>query len=103
MGLKEMRKKSGLRQKEAASLFGIHYRTYQNYENGVTSPDMETAAKFARYFGCTIGDLFDLKEGISSLTAVEQKLLGVFRSLSPEQQDFVYTAATEFYKRFIAS
>lgn len=48
-------------QKEAANVFGLKYRTYQNYELGNTSPDMDTAAEFARYFKCTIGDLFDLE------------------------------------------
>ena len=63
MSLKDLRQRSGLTQKEAASVFGLKYRTYQNYELGNTSPDMDTAAEFARYFKCTIGELFDLEEG----------------------------------------
>lgn len=87
MSLKSMRKASGLTQKGAADLFGIKYRTYQNYENGITSPDMDTAAKFARHFGCTIGDLFDLKEGSSiSLDENEQSLIDLYRSMDDDER-----------------
>lgn len=83
MSLKTKRIERGLTQREAAELFGLKYRTYQNYENGVTSPDMDTAAEFARYFGCTIGDLFDLEEGArKGLSQDEQKLLDLYRKLS---------------------
>lgn len=90
MGLKEMRESSGMSQKEAAAFFGFYYRTYQNYENGVTSPTMDDAARLARYFNCTIGDLFDLEEGIKpALSANEQRLLNAFRSLDESQQSTV--------------
>lgn len=83
MSLKTKRVERGLTQREAAELFGLKYRTYQNYENGVTSPDMDTAAEFARYFGCTIGDLFDLEEGArQGLSQDEQKILDLYRRLS---------------------
>ena len=86
MGLKDMRKQAGLTQVAAAELFKLKYRTYQNYENGVTSPGMDTAAMFARYFGCSIGDLFDLREGSSScaLTQREQSILRLFGKLNDE-------------------
>ncbi len=39
-GLKELRIKNGFTQKEIASFLNMPYRTYQNYEEGVTSiPD----------------------------------------------------------------
>lgn len=84
MSLKSKRKQSGLTQKQAAELFSLKYRTYQNYENGVTSPDMDTAAMFARHFNCTIGDLFDLEEGVPSLPVDEEKLLATYRQLNHE-------------------
>ena len=73
----------GLTQKDAAEIFGLKYRTYQNYENGVTNPEMDTAAKFARYFGCTIGKLFDLEEGSDQITSQDEKeLIDLYRRLS---------------------
>lgn len=87
MSLKDRRQQSGLTQKEAAEVFGLKYRTYQNYELGNTSPDMDTAAEFARYFGCTIGELFDLEEGCSEhIGAADRELLGLFNSMSADGQ-----------------
>lgn len=94
MSLKSKRIESGITQKEAADMFGIKYRTYQNYENGVTSPDMDTAAKFARYFSCTIGDLFDLEEGQKDrLDQKEEELLEIFRRLTDEGKSALIAAA----------
>lgn len=84
MSLKNKRKAAGLTQRAAAEVFGLKYRTYQNYENGVTSPDMDTAAQFARYFNCSIGELFDLEEGSESisLSPVDRKLLNLASQLN---------------------
>jgi len=82
MNLKEARKNSGLTQDEAADMFNLKFRTYQNYENGVTTPTMEKAAEFARYFKCSIAELFDLEDGAKySLTKDERILLSDYRKL----------------------
>ncbi len=82
MSLKDLRNQAGLTQKEAAELFGLKYRTYQNYELGNTSPDMDTAAEFARYFNCTIGELFDLEEGdAEQIGSAERELLSYFSAM----------------------
>lgn len=94
MSLKTKRLERGLTQKEAAELFGLKYRTYQNYENGVTSPDMDTAARFARYFDCTIGDLFDLEEGVrKGLSQDEQRLVDLYRKLPDSGKTALLTTA----------
>lgn len=89
MGLKAKRKAAGLTQQQAADLFGIKYRTYQNYENNVTTPDMDTAAKFARYFHCTIGELFDLKEGMND----QNELLDIFNQMNTDGRDVLLVIA----------
>ena len=100
MGLKEMREKSGMSQKEAAAYFGFYYRTYQNYENGVTSPTMDDAARLARHFNCTIGDLFDLEEGVKpALTSSEERLLEAYRSLETDVQEHVLATVEALAKR----
>ncbi len=82
MSLKDLRQRSGLTQKQAADVFGLKYRTYQNYELGNTSPDMDTAAAFARYFNCTIGELFDLEEGDNKqVGGPERELIELFGSM----------------------
>nr|WP_314638713.1 helix-turn-helix transcriptional regulator [uncultured Olsenella sp.] len=101
MGLKDLRKASGITQKEAADLFGLKYRTYQNYENGQTSPSMDMAAEFARYFNCTIGDLFDLKDGAeASLSDDERNLIDVFRSLDAHGKMALISAANGLAENF---
>lgn len=87
MGLKEKRKARNLTQAELASMFGIGYKTYQNYENGRTSPTMEQAAQLARYFNCTIGELFDLKEGNSDdHNNCENKLIYLYHKMSEKEK-----------------
>lgn len=83
MGLRDKRKARNLTQAELASMFNIGYKTYQNYENGRTSPTMEQAAQLARYFNCTIGELFDLKEGNNEdYDNCENKLIYLYRKMS---------------------
>ncbi len=83
MGLRDKRKSRNLTQAELASMFNIGYKTYQNYENGRTSPTMEQAAQLARYFNCTIGELFDLKEGNNEdYDNCENKLIYLYRKMS---------------------
>lgn len=66
-------------------MFGLKYRTYQNYELGNTSPDMDTAAEFARYFKCTIGELFDLEEGDGEqIGGPDRELLNLFNSMNKD-------------------
>ncbi|MBR0403792.1 MAG: helix-turn-helix transcriptional regulator [Eggerthellaceae bacterium] len=101
MSLKDKRKESGMTQHQAAELFGIKYRTYQNYENGVTSPDMDTAAVFARHFSCTIGDLFDLEEGAAaSLEPEEARLVEMFRNMTPDGRAALLAVCREFARIF---
>lgn len=101
MSLKSLRKASGMTQKGAADFFGIKYRTYQNYENGITSPDMDTAAQFARHFGCTIGDLFDLEEGgLTGLDKQEQELIDLVKSMNKDGQDALLIIARGLASRF---
>lgn len=100
MGLKEKRIESGLNQHEAADLFNLKYRTYQNYENGTTTPTMETAAMFARHFSCTIGELFDLEEGgQDALPEDETELLGLYREMSEKKRATLLDVARAFCEK----
>lgn len=101
MSLKDLRQRSGLTQKEAANVFGLKYRTYQNYELGNTSPDMDTAAEFARYFKCTIGELFDLEEGDGEqIGGPDRELLNLFNSMSKDGQKALMATAKGLAETF---
>ena len=48
--LKELRLKSTYLQKELASLIGVSVRTFQDYEQGKTEPNIEKVIKLADTF-----------------------------------------------------
>lgn len=49
--LKQLRKEKGLTLDEIQSKTGIKRGTYNNYENGVTEPKLETWQNLADFFG----------------------------------------------------
>lgn len=85
MSLKQKRKALKLTQADMAEKFGLTRQTYQNYENGKTEPTLEVAGKFAVFFKCSIGDLFDLPE-VSKipLSENEKSLLSTYADLNEE-------------------
>ena len=92
MGLKEKRKSRKLTQTQMAEMFNVGYKSYQNYENRKSYPTMALAAKLARYFNCTIGELFDLKEGNNEdYDNCENKLIYLYRKMS-EKEKHLYIA-----------
>lgn len=78
-GLKAFRRRSGLTQKEAADLFGLKYRTYQNYELGNTQPSIQTMRRFAQHFNCAVEDLFSFETEASDFNG---RLLALSDSMS---------------------
>lgn len=52
--LKLLRENIGLNQKEMAKELNMSYTTYNNYENGIRTPDIEILKYIANYFNCTI-------------------------------------------------
>lgn len=52
--LKELRTSKGLTQKEAAKLFNITERAYQNYELGRSTPQFSLLIEIADYFQVTL-------------------------------------------------
>lgn len=57
MNLKKLRKRIGANQKEIATKIGITDKTYANYENGNTEPNIQTIIKLADYFHITTDEL----------------------------------------------
>lgn len=67
--LKQLRKEKGLTLDEIQNKTGIKRGTYNNYENGVTEPKLETWQKLADFFGVSVPYLQGF--GISKKDAIE--------------------------------
>lgn len=60
--LKEIRKKSGALQREAAQAAGVQVRTYQLYEEGKNEPNIEKLIALADFFDVSLDYLMGRKE-----------------------------------------
>lgn len=85
--MRELRKNAGLTQVAAAELFGLKRQTYANYERRVTDPPFAMCSKMAVFFKCTIGELFDLKEGNERIKDTDDDaLIDNFRKVNESGQ-----------------
>lgn len=48
--LKQLRKERNIKQKDIAIAIKVNERTYSNYENGRTQPDLDTLISIADYY-----------------------------------------------------
>ncbi len=55
--LRRFRKINGETQREVAENFGKHYRTIQNWELGLSVPDVFTVIELAKYYNVGIEEL----------------------------------------------
>ncbi len=55
--IKYYRQKLGVSRAMLAEKLGVSEMTVSNYENGVTTPDMEKVVTMAHYFCCTTDEL----------------------------------------------
>jgi len=65
--LKEIRKKMGITQSEAAKMLDIELRTYQYYESGKYEPSASTIRKLSEVFGVSSDYLLELPENRSHI------------------------------------
>jgi len=55
-----LRVKSGLKQSQLGLLLGFSKGAWNNYELGVSKPNLDDLMKITNYFGCKASDLLDL-------------------------------------------
>ena len=61
-GIKELRKKLGLRQEDVAARLGVTRQTIIAIENNKYNPSLELAMKIARLLNTTVEELFQLED-----------------------------------------
>jgi transcriptional regulator with XRE-family HTH domain len=58
----EQRKLKGITQAELGVVLNVSRQTIQNYEQGVTDPDVDTIIKISKYFNISTDELFGLNK-----------------------------------------
>ena len=88
--LKEMRKASGLTQKEVAERANVKLSTYRTWEQGVSGISLEKAYALAIVLGCTLNDLcgwyedHPREDSGERLTSEEREIVGCYRDSTPQ-------------------
>ena len=97
--LKEMRKASGLTQKEVAERADVKLATYKTWEQGVSGISLEKAYALAMVLGCSVNDLCGWpkgkNEGREFEDDFEEELLRCYRESTPDRQDRILDTARD--------
>ena len=97
--LKEMRKASGLTQKEVAERADVKLATYRTWEQGVSGISLEKAYALAMVLGCSVNDLCGWpkgkNEGREFEDDFEAELLRCYRASTPDRQDMILDTARD--------
>ena len=97
--LKEMRKASGLTQKEVAEKANIKLATYRTWEQGVSGISLENAYSRAIVLGGTVNDLCGWPKGKNEGRVFkdnfEEELLRCYRESTPDRQDRILETARD--------
>lgn len=101
MNLKYLRKQLNLNQKDVATKIGITDKTYANYENGITEPNIETIIKLANFFHITTDELLERKniniidKGLLSQTELD--IIDIMKELNQQNLNRLESYATALY------
>lgn len=97
--LREMRKASGLTQKEVAERADVKLETYRTWEQGVSGISLEKAYALAMVLGCSVNDLCGWpkgkNEGREFEDDFEAELLRCYRASTPDRQDRILDTARD--------
>lgn len=86
--IRELLELNNITQKELAQKLVLAPSTLGNYIQGTREPDYDTLLAIADYFHVTTDYLLGHRTSEDALTHDEELLLHLFRSLTPEQQEF---------------
>lgn len=101
--LRELRKESGLSQKQVADTLGISRTAYNKYESGVIRP-VRKINELAALFGVTADyilgrDGIEMKDAAKKISPHVQRQVKKYLNLSDEGQDIVDIMLDAIYER----
>lgn len=78
--LREMRKRSGMQQKDVASMLGISAQRLSNWEHGTRELNLSDACRLSEILGCTLDELAGIERHGESLSPQEGAVIDAMRS-----------------------
>lgn len=86
----ELRKKDNLTQEKLAEKIGVSRQTLSNWENNITSPDLNQAKNIVKIFKISLDDLIDNKTEIecSGKKGILTKIIGKTCYLDEDLEDY---------------
>lgn len=93
---------SGMEQKQLAIKSGIPYGTVHGFLKQGRSIPADSILKISDALGVSVYTLLDCEPLLVKpieLTESEQKMIGLYRSLNKQQQDFIAQSLEIFYKQ----
>lgn len=95
--LKQLRKQHKLSQQKLADILHISQQSIYKYENGITTPDLETLIRMADFFNTSIDYLIgytDISHKIEPvkeemLNSDEMSMIKVYRKLSSRHKEII--------------
>ena len=102
--LRELRKNKKLSQQKLGELLHVSQQSIHKYENGITSPDIETLKLMAEKFNTSVDYLLDLTEISRKIEPVtetmlnqeERELIETYRKLNTSQKELICRLSNEF-------
>lgn len=103
--LKALRQQHNLSQQKLADILHVSQQSVYKYENGITSPDIETLIRMADYFNTSIDYLVeytDIPHKIEPvekymLNSEESELLNTYRQLTSSQKKVAQMVIKEYH------
>ena len=94
MRLKELRKKSKLRQQDVADAINCSQAVYSRYENGEREPSKDVLRSLADFFGVSVDYILGRDQEETDQAAIttalltrEERMLEMFRQMDEKEQD----------------
>jgi transcriptional regulator with XRE-family HTH domain len=81
MGMKEIRKRKGLTQRDLAEMIHMDHATVNRAEKRAVSAKLATYIKLAKVLNVTLAELF-----MDDRTAIEADLVAAFRNVPPDRR-----------------